>query len=720
MAKIKLNNAKEIILVFLITLVLTFFILKIGKINFKIPMKYSGDGLLLGYNVKTIQESGWWFKNPRVGAPFGGTVYDFPFYFDTLNLIVFKTLLFIFNDWGKSINAFYILLFPLTAATSYFTMRKFKVTILLSTLGSLNYTFLQYRFLRGTAHFFLSAYYLLPLTVLLFYWLYEDNDFFIINKNFFKSKKNLFSIILLILLSMSGIYYTFFLCFFMFLISIITLQKNNIIIKFRQLISSYLIIFSTILILYIPGLFYNMSNGINTERPMRAAFESEIYGLRLSRLFLSQHLFSSKWKILERISKEAVSYSEYIKNSEGTEYLGLIGMIGFLFLIIVIIKNSQSKNKPIQFLSQLTIGATLLGITSGFGLLFSIFISSQIRAYNRITVYIAYFCILAVCIYLSSLTQKKKSIFLNIAIIFIFLFATWEQIPQNIDYKASRKAYEKEYNSDEKITAYIEKTLGDNAMVFQLPYFKFPEAGNIGNLHDYDLFRGYLHSKTLKWSYGGYKGRDSDLWNREISSLPMIQMLEKISIAGFKGLYIDKRAYTEKEYKELESQLKTIIRSEPYFSDDGNIVFFNLLKYNDFIKTKYSTEEFKVKKDILLYTNIIYDGLYYEEKLKDLEWHWSTNKVTILIVNNMNSKVNYKLKTKLKTGYPENSLVTIEYNGKTRKYLVNNIGTDIEINENFPNGKNIIKITTNAKQIESYPDARELYIKFENMESKIQ
>ena len=38
----------------------------------------------------------------------------------------------------------------------------------------------------------------------------------------------------------------------------------------------------------------------------------------------------------------------------------------------------------------------------------------------------------------------------------------------------------------------------------------------------------------------------------------------------------------------------------------------------------------------------------------------------------------------------------------------------------FPNGKNIIKITTNAKQIESYPDARELYIKFENMESKIQ
>ena len=146
----------------------------------------------------------------------------------------------------------------------------------------------------------------------------------------------------------------------------------------------------------------------------------------------------------------------------------------------------------------------------------------------------------------------------------------------------------------------------------------------------------------------------------------------------------------------------------------------NSLKYNDFIKSKYSTEEFKIKKDILLYTNIIYDGLYYEEKLKDLEWHWSTNKVTILIVNNMNSKVNYKLKTKLKTGYPENSLVTIEYNGKTRKYLVNNIGTDIEINENFPNGKNIIKITTNAKQIESYPDARELYIKFENMESKIQ
>ena len=98
---------KELIIVFILTLILTGIILKINYIKFEIPPAYIGDGWYLSYNVKNIQDFGWWFKNPNVGAPFGADLYDYPFYFDSLFLFVFKIILCFCNSWGKAINIFW-------------------------------------------------------------------------------------------------------------------------------------------------------------------------------------------------------------------------------------------------------------------------------------------------------------------------------------------------------------------------------------------------------------------------------------------------------------------------------------------------------------------------------------------------------------------------------------------------------------------------------------
>ena len=110
--------------------------------KFELPPAYIGDGWYLSYNVKNIQDFGWWFKNPNVGAPFGADLYDYPFYFDSLFLFVFKIILCFCKSWGKAINIFYIGIFPLTSVTSYYTMRKLKINKLISFLGSLCFTFL--------------------------------------------------------------------------------------------------------------------------------------------------------------------------------------------------------------------------------------------------------------------------------------------------------------------------------------------------------------------------------------------------------------------------------------------------------------------------------------------------------------------------------------------------------------------------------------------------
>ena len=118
---------KELIIVGIITLFFTFWILKVWSIKLEIPIAYSGDGLFLSYNVKNIQDFGWWFTNSNTGAPFNSKLYDYPFYFDSLFLFIFKLILVFVKNWGKAINIFYIGIFPTTSVISYYVMRKLKI-----------------------------------------------------------------------------------------------------------------------------------------------------------------------------------------------------------------------------------------------------------------------------------------------------------------------------------------------------------------------------------------------------------------------------------------------------------------------------------------------------------------------------------------------------------------------------------------------------------------
>ena len=105
-------------------------------------------------------------------------------------------------------------------------MKSLKVNNLLSILGSIVFTFLPFRFLRGLSHLFLSAYYMIPVAVLILIWLFIDDDFFILNKQFFKQKRNCIGLLGLIIISITGRYYAFFFCFFVFVLSFLKLINN--------------------------------------------------------------------------------------------------------------------------------------------------------------------------------------------------------------------------------------------------------------------------------------------------------------------------------------------------------------------------------------------------------------------------------------------------------------------------------------------------------------
>ena len=59
----------------------------------------------------------------------------------------------------------------------------------------------------------------------------------------------------------------------------------------------------------------------------------------------------------------------------------------------------------------------------------------------------------------------------------------------------------------------------------------------------HDLIKeGYLHSKTLRWSAGGVRGRDGE-WQWPASALPMRDLVRGVAAMGFSALMLDRNGF---------------------------------------------------------------------------------------------------------------------------------------------------------------------------------
>lgn len=72
------------------------------------------------------------------------------------------------------------------------------------------------------------------------------------------------------------------------------------------------------------------------------------------------------------------------------------------------------------------------------------------------------------------------------------------------------------------------------------------------------------------------KGREVNDFQREIAELPLEERIDRIRELDFSGIYIDRRAYTPDDLKELEEKLEQLTGSKMYMSDNGNLSYFDI------------------------------------------------------------------------------------------------------------------------------------------------
>ena len=699
---------KKTVLQYIVAAVLCLLILciffKIWRADLRIPFYYSGDSIFYAMSTKGIIENGWYWQNPAVAAPGGLQMYEFPTYDNAV--VIFMKLIAIFTSNPFLVmNLFYLLSFPLITVASVYVLRQFNLSYVPALFVGLLYAFLPFHFMRNQTHLILSAYYIVPLAILVILWLTTE----LLAP---RTRKFVISVLVCILLGTSGVYYPFFFCFLLMVAGVIGALKFC---SLRPLVMAVVfagIVSVTVVINLSPSFLYTYRHG-DSGVMLRGPGEAESYGLKISQLVLPITLH--RINNFDRAKRFHNANSLVSENDSSS--LGIVGTIGFLGLLAQLLYRKElvsGANGLFHDLSMLNIFSVLLGTVGAFGLLFALYVSPGIRCYNRISVYISFFSLMAVAIGIERIYQRTtryRSIFYPvIAVVLILGFldqtTSW--------YRPAYAPVKEEFLSDKEFINQIESSVPAGAMIFQLPHIPFPEHPRIQKMIDYDHFRGFAHSQKLRWSYGTIKNHDPDRVQQQVASLPVPQLIQELVLGGFSGIYVDRFGY-EDAGAALESELTNALQAKPLVSPNGRLIFFSLVDYERSLRAKYPESEWAEKKELSFHPLLVdwKGGFSGFEHRPDKTWRWSSSEGELHLKNLSQLPRTVKLEMAFATGYPE--LDDFVISGLISEQLkVNNIPVPYSKTVTIPPGESVIRFRSAAKRVVAPTDTRFLVFRVED------
>ncbi|MGK9252802.1 DUF7024 domain-containing protein [Paenibacillus humicus] len=585
----------------IITLVASVIILDIWDKDLKVPFNYSSDVFGSLNAAQSFINGGNQYYFPNMGAP--GEVYSyFP---DSSNIqygIIYLMSLFIKSS-TLIINIFFILSFPAIALTTTIALRSLKISPFVSILASVLYSLLPSHFYRGEFHLSLATYGEVPLLCVVIFWLMNNQIKFSPYKSNSKypylgvfsifNFKTTFSFVTSFITAASNPYYTFFaLIMLAFAMVYAVFENNKLVLKNAKM--SLFIIATTILFLIInlfPYIQYKLQNIETTDAVSisRNPVESDIFSLRLGQLILP--VDNHRIPLLAHFKSEYNSTFQQFINENGMATLGFIMSIGLIISLFSVFFMNSLKNRLIIQAGLLNLFALVLSFTGGIASLIALF-QNFIRCYNRISVFVAFFSLIVICVLADNLihkfkNNKNKLRKIKLMMIIIIIVGILDQCPVNFSVQNQAELY----HSNVNFVKQIEDTTQKGGMIFQLPVVPPDNFSGYKNMGAYELFYPIIHSENLRWTYRPAIGSDVDRWQRVMSVLPTDEFLKRLAFSDFSGIYIDRYGYEASEYSKIENELSNLLGQKPKVSDNQRMSFFSIEKYSTELRSKYSKEQ---------------------------------------------------------------------------------------------------------------------------------
>ncbi|MFO0879465.1 MAG: hypothetical protein U0840_19125 [Gemmataceae bacterium] len=505
--------------------------------DLSVPLEYGGDALDSLVYARTLADHASLLRNPDLGAPHGLTLHDYQ-RAATLQLGCLYALSWLTPDPGTLVNLYFLLTFPLAAVVCLAVLRHLGASYLPALTASLLFAFLPYHHQRGIAHLFLSGYFLVPLGCLLAFWVYEEAAFFAprdenTSGRWRPTGRGIVALVCALLIGSTEIYYAYFTCFFVGIAALAAAWRRGS--RWPSLAGLLLIALIALAVLgnLSPRLLHGLEHGRNFEAGIRTSGDAHHFDLRLCQLLapVTDHR-------LPLLARAKASLNSRIPGVTENDFasLGILGSVGFLYLLARLLpwaEQPTERTRRLQTASTLTIAGVLLGTMGGFSVLIaSVF--PMIRCYNRLSVFLAFLALFALAHLLESLFRRTGRLAALPLCLGLMLAGAWEQTPRatgTID-----PALTALVASDRALVAEIERRAPQGGLVFQLPYVPYPEGGS------YDHLRLSIHARQTRWSFPAMRGRYAALWQQHVAELPLPEMLDHLSWAGFAGLCCDAQA----------------------------------------------------------------------------------------------------------------------------------------------------------------------------------
>lgn len=562
------------------TLIFLWFIYDGWCRDWLVPITYNNDGLGAVAIFKKIQMGQGLGYFEQFKAPFEEQVYTQDFFF---SYILAKFIMIFTDEIGLATNLFWISTYVLTCITTYIFMRKLGCSYPVVLMSVLIYNFLPYHYFR-IEHFWLMGCYFIPLVGCLVIDIFKNN---------MGKKQYFFWTIECLLIGLNGIYYSFFSIIVIAIATFICVINEK---KLKTILPCIFdiafIVLPIILLIFLPMKMAGSSNHLvlSADRPLG---QIDYYGMKLLLMLLP--IVGHRIPALDEFTRQI--YKEIGLNNETYAIsLGLIMAIGLAISIIYTIKKEKNDwESMVSFFGFINIVIIIFASAGGIANFVGIFVTTLVRCYNRMVVFVALFSVASVGMIIDNIKYKRNicKVFLCVLLSFIGV------LDQTSSYFASYELYDISeeqfvYSNDENAANFysdkaffeqINNYLDNEKMVYVEPII--PQKA----LSESSLQRIKLYLYNISSTFCSVEDTDYVNWYNELERESIEVKIKALSILGYSGVILDKSVFeTENAYNNALREYKEVSDCIIEYND---IIFCGFKEKKADIINLYSSDELK-------------------------------------------------------------------------------------------------------------------------------
>ncbi len=551
---------------FLIAVIL-FVALQGWRRDFHIPIAFSSDSLVFLMQTKSTMDHGWWWSNQMLSAPSTFHALAFPSNTNVDQFIVFIISRFT-HSIGLCINLTWIFMLILSGLTATWCLRKIGIAGNAAIVAGVLFAISPYALYRQIDHFSLVTY-LVPFPAVAALLLITGRP----PDPWWRGSVGLLAGCAL--LGFNYVYYAFFGSFLLVVASLtgyFNWRDKRILLAGATSVA--LIGLCTLLNLA-PSLYVWHEEGKPIIIRDKVPAEAEVYGLKLRQLV--SPVFGSSFPPFRRWTQKEAEAQFPLETENMVSRLGFVGTLGFLGVLgALFVRERACRSTAGQVLlgsGQLTLAAVLLGTLGGFGSLFNLLVTPEIRAYNRICAFLMFFALVAVALALDRRWMHGRWLG-RATLCLVLAIGILDQTQALRGLNLAQTDIRSQSQQVQVIVQQLERALPDRAMVYQLPFTTYLNETGTARMKAYDHLRPYLVSRTIHWSYPALSNLQVN-WQRRISQLDAEHLARQLASGGFAAILVDRYGYTDGG-KEIADSLQSALVGRGQMAANERYVAFDI------------------------------------------------------------------------------------------------------------------------------------------------